>query len=265
MQHFLAVDESTKSAPWNMNGLHSHPHYEIYFLTKGTREYFFTNKSYHIEAPCIMIVPPHTMHMTEGGPFERINVDVSVDFLNGYHKAILAEQSMMVLKPTSDQAKELKLLFKEMIETDRHSKHTDDILTALLSYALHVISKIKSTDTEPIAFEKSYIPPLVLKAVNYLNVSYGENHTLDSLSKRFFVSKATLIYNFNKYLHCPPMDYLLMLRLSKAKEKLMNTDKSIKEISESCGFSSPNYFSLIFKRKENISPGNYRKYQSTKK
>jgi AraC-like DNA-binding protein len=61
------------------------------------------------------------------------------------------------------------------------------------------------------------------------------------------------------------MDYLLMLRLSKAKEELMNTEKSIKEISESCGFSSPNYFSLIFKRKENISPGNYRKYQNAKR
>ncbi len=248
-----------------MNGLHSHPHYEIYYLKKGTREYFFTNTSYHIEAPCLIIVPPYTMHMTEGGPFERINIDVAEDFLNEYQRVILAEKSTKILKPSDEQARELGGLFKEMIETDRHSKYTDDILNLLFAYALHVMSKIESPDMDAITFEKSYIPPLVLKAVNYLNVSYGENHTLDSLSKRFFVSKATLIYNFNKYLHCPPMDYLLMLRLSKAKERLMNTDESIKEISESCGFSSPNYFSLIFKRKENISPGNYRKYQNAKK
>ncbi len=247
-----------------MNGLHSHPHYEIYYLTKGSREYFFANTSHHIEAPCLIIIPPYTMHMTEGGPFERINIDLSEDYLNEYQKIVLAEKSTKILKPTEDQAQELLRLFKEMIETDRHSKYTDDILDALFAYTLHVASKIESPDADTVTFENSYIPPLVLKAVNYLNVSYGENHTLDSLAKRFFVSKATIMYNFNKYLHCPPMDYLLMLRLAKAKEELVNTDKSIKEISESCGFSSPNYFSLIFKRKENISPGNYRKYQKTK-
>jgi AraC-like DNA-binding protein len=205
------------------------------------------------------------MHMTEGGPFERINIDLSEDFLNEYQRVILAEKSTKILKPTEQQADELERLFKEMIDTDRHSKYADDILNSLFAYALHLMDKVQTPTPDAVSFEKSYIPPLVLKAVNYLNVSYGENHTLDSLSKRFFVSKATIMYNFNKYLHCPPMDYLLMLRLSKAKEELMNTEKSIKEISESCGFSSPNYFSLIFKRKENISPGNYRKYQNAKR
>lgn len=265
MKKFLEVEESIKTVPWNMNGLHSHSHYEIFFLTKGEREYFFTNVEYHIQAPCLIIIPPHTMHMTEGGPFERTIIDVSEDYLNPYQKAVLTEKSTKILKPSEEQSKELLCLFREMVETDRHSKHADDVLNALFSYTLHVISKIESPSINSVSFEKSYIPPLVLKAVNYLNASYGENHTLESLAKHFFVSKATIMYNFNKYLHCPPMDYLLTLRLSRAKEELMNTDKSIKEISESCGFSSPNYFSLIFKRKENISPGNYRKYQNTKK
>ena len=205
------------------------------------------------------------MHMTEGGPFERTVIDVSEDYLNSYQKSILSEKSTKILKPNEEQCAELMRLFREMVETDRHSKHTDDILNTLFSYILHVINKIRSHDIDSVSFEKSHISHLVLKAVNYLNVSYAENHTLDSLAKRFFVSKATIMYNFNKYLHCPPMDYLLMLRLAKAKEELINTNKSIKEISENCGFSSPNYFSLIFKRKENISPGNYRKYQNTKK
>ncbi len=265
MQHFMEVEESIKTVPWNMSGLHSHSHYEIFFLTKGEREYFFTNVAYHIQSPCLIIIPPHTMHMTEGGPFERTIIDVSEDYLNGYEKAVLAEKSTKILKPTDEQRNALAHLFKEMAETDRHSKHADEILNALFSYTIHYISKIEAPNINSVSFERSYIPPLVLKAVNYLNVSYGENHTLASLSERFFVSKATIMYNFNKYIHCSPMDYLLTLRLSKAKEDLINSDKSIKEISELCGFSSPNYFSLIFKRKEHISPGNYRKYQKTKK
>ena len=51
---------------------------------------------------------------------------------------------------------------------------------------------------------------------------------------------------------------------AKAKEFLLNTKKSVGEISELCGFSSSNYFGLIFKQKEGLSPANYRKHQHTK-
>ena len=50
------------------------------------------------------------------------------------------------------------------------------------------------------------------------------------------------------------MDFLLNLRLEKAKEALETTNKSICQIAEECGFRSANYFSLIFKRKEQLSP-----------
>mgnify|MGYP003319274626 CR=1 FL=1 len=54
-------------------------------------------------------------------------------------------------------------------------------------------------------------------------------------------------------------EYLLKVRLDNAKFLLLNTNKSIENIAESCGFSSANYFSLMFKRKIGISPLNYRK------
>jgi iron complex transport system substrate-binding protein len=95
-------------------------------------------------------------------------------------------------------------------------------------------------------------------------VHYAEKQTLESLAENFFVSKATLIYNFKKYASCSPIDFLLNVRLTKAKELLLNTKKSVNEISEICGFSSANYFGLIFKQKENLSPANYRKYQNSK-
>ena len=64
---------------------------------------------------------------------------------------------------------------------------------------------------------------------------------------------------------CSPIDYLLNVRLTKAKELLLSSKKSIGEISEECGFSSANYFGLIFKQKEKLSPANYKKYQNEKK
>ena len=68
---------------------------------------------------------------------------------------------------------------------------------------------------------------LVLKVLDYLYSHYQESQSLDSLAAQFFVSKATILYNFKRYLHTSPMDFLLNLRLEKAKEALETTNKSV--------------------------------------
>ena len=59
---------------------------------------------------------------------------------------------------------------------------------------------------------------------------------------------------FKKYTGVPPVQYHLDLKLLRAKEMLLYTDKSIKEISFELGFQSIYYFSRIFKQKLGGSP-----------
>ena len=93
---------------------------------------------------------------------------------------------------------------------------------------------------------------------------FKEKLTLQTISDTFFVSKATLLYNFKKYTNCSLIDFLLNIRLTKAKEMLTKGAWSVNQIAERCGFSSANYFGLIFKQKEGISPLHYRKNQRAK-
>jgi signal transduction histidine kinase/DNA-binding response OmpR family regulator len=53
-------------------------------------------------------------------------------------------------------------------------------------------------------------------------------------------------------------EYLVTVRLKKAKYLLLNTDKSVAEIALEVGFSSPAYFSTIFKNKVRQSPTEFR-------
>jgi transcriptional regulator GlxA family with amidase domain len=55
------------------------------------------------------------------------------------------------------------------------------------------------------------------------------------------------------------MEYVMRIRLNKAKGLLRNTNKSIEEVAFECGFSSANYFGLIFKKEIGLSPLNYKK------
>jgi len=64
---------------------------------------------------------------------------------------------------------------------------------------------------------------------------------------------------FKKYTGVPPVQYHLDLKILRAKEMLLYTDKSIKEISYELGFQSIYYFSRIFKNKIGVAPSEIRK------
>ena len=263
-QSFIEVEKVISTQPSKVHPIHSHKHYEIYFLTKGSRQLLFANSLYNVDAPAIVIIPPNKLHATEGGPFERYNVDASEIALDPFQLDIIEDKKLRLLKPTEKQAKMLTELLDEIRQLDPLKKHNNIAFNTLFSYYLYSIGKLAESTENIIEYHSDFVPSLVLNITNYLKVHYRDPITLDSLSKRFSVSKSTLIYNFNKYLHSSPVDYLINIRIQQAKAALRETNCSVVEIAESCGFSNANYFSLMFKRKVGLSPANYRKYQREK-
>ena len=263
-QSFIEVEKVISSQPRKIHPIHAHKHYEIYFLTKGTRRLLFANSLYSVDAPAIVIIPPQRLHATEGGPFERYNVDASAEALDPFQLDIIEDKQLRLLKPTEKQAQMLIELLDEIRQLDPLKKHNNIAFNTLFSYYLYSIGKLEE-DTENIVEHKAdFVPSLVLNIISYLKENYKEPITLDYLSHKFSVSKATLIYNFNKYLHSSPVDYLINIRIQQAKAALTDTNCNLSEIAERCGFANANYFSLMFKRKVGLSPANYRKYQREK-
>jgi len=64
---------------------------------------------------------------------------------------------------------------------------------------------------------------------------------------------------FKQFTGLAPNQYLLDLKIGKARNLLINTSLQIKQISDACGFENHFYFSRIFKRRTNLSPLSYRK------
>jgi AraC-like DNA-binding protein len=64
---------------------------------------------------------------------------------------------------------------------------------------------------------------------------------------------------FKKYTGVPPVQYHLDLKVLRAKELLLYSDKSVKEISYELGFQSIYYFSRVFKNKLGLAPSEIRK------
>lgn len=110
------------------------------------------------------------------------------------------------------------------------SNNNDEHLNSLVSYAKHLMYKqIDSTiDLKKIAAD------------------YG-------------VSYSKFRSDFKKQVGTSPLQYFLKLKIEKAKELLLSTTQTQKEIAIELGFESDFYFNRLFKEKSGMTPKAYRK------
>ncbi len=92
----------------------------------------------------------------------------------------------------------------------------------------------------------------------YIREHLTERITIEDLSRKANMSKATLFRIFKDEYGITPMELVIRERLRKAKE-MLSANMSIKEVCYACGFTDVNYFSRLFKARENMTPGNYQR------
>jgi AraC-like DNA-binding protein len=105
--------------------------------------------------------------------------------------------------------------------------------------------------------------PRVETVCSYVDTRYADKITTQDLCSKVFISESQLRLLFKNNLAVSPMEYILQVRLNKAKELLLETNRPIGEIARSVGFDDISYFIRVFRRKERITPAQYRRRVST--
>ena len=98
----------------------------------------------------------------------------------------------------------------------------------------------------------------VYKALEYIQLHYGENITAFDCSQYVALSYSQFSRTFKKVFGMGFPMYLNTQRCSFAEKLLLTTDMRVSEISESCGFSDTAYFIKQFKLRYGIPPAKYR-------
>lgn len=94
--------------------------------------------------------------------------------------------------------------------------------------------------------------------LQYIDLHYQEDITLESLSRSANVSKSECLRCFKSTLQTTPYKYLIEYRLSKAADLLKTTDMPIETIASSAGFHHVSHFGKCFRAKTGFSPSEYR-------
>ena len=97
----------------------------------------------------------------------------------------------------------------------------------------------------------------VEKVADYILSHYTEPVRLQDLSELIGLSQSYLQVIFKEVTGTSPIDYLINVRINRAKEFFKEGIMSVAQIAESVGFNDPFYFSRCFKKLEGMSPSEY--------
>lgn len=105
------------------------------------------------------------------------------------------------------------------------------------------------------------IPDVIISLQNYLDRSYSSDINLDLLARTFNISKFHMSREFKRCIGKSPIDYLIDVRIARAKTLLSDTDRPIADICQLVGIPNPNHFLYLFKEREGVTPSAFRKFK----
>jgi len=100
------------------------------------------------------------------------------------------------------------------------------------------------------------------ESIKYLEENYQKEYCLEDLAQAANLSPYHFIRVFKSQTGKTPYEFLMDLKLQKAKEMLLDSTKTITEICSELGFSSPSHFAAVFSKNVGETPKAYRKKYS---
>ncbi len=211
--------------------------YGISFCYDGQLIYTHNGKNYVSDKNHAIILPKGQSYMLYGnkkGIFPVINFDCN-DFLCDTHTVIQIKD----VNPYLSDYEQMKSL--SIFEKNR---------AKVMSIFYNIIHRLSS--------EFDSTPEILTPAINYLEKNYSDCSLTNSmLAKLCNISEVYFRRLFTEYFQKTPRQFIIDIRINKAKQMLADANLKINAVSEKCGFSNPYHFCRVFKQKTGLTPTEY--------
>lgn len=236
---------------------HFHKELEFIYSVEGSAIIHADQKKQYINAGDLCVVFPNQIHYYENlvdGKY--IVIVVSYDHLfnlKTLFRDFVPENHVINLK---EKGIDESVIFNCLTSVGEYAK------TAQLGYINIMVSKVlplfeltTRTQTKNTTINKVF---------DYCTENFRENISLSSVAEAIYVSK----YHISKLLNTKIMlsfsNYINLLRIQEACRLLVDTNKSVIDISESIGFGSVRSFNRAFIKFIKMTPTEYRRLHTEK-
>ena len=252
-------NRTSRNSGFKMSDYHYHDKHELYFLEKGKTEYFIGSEIYSLTSGNLIFIPKGEFHKTNisNDSFsERLLIVFDDNFLGGEFSKHIDELSKnKLIRISPEKLYKIKDIY-EKIEYEDTNRQIDYIEMEKL-YLKELLIQIKRNRIENNTFDLSESYKIVQDCATYICENYNLDLNLESLSKKYSLSKSYFSKLFKKVTGVGLNEYITAIRISASENMLLKDTISITEIATRCGFNDSNYFTSVFKKLKGITPKKY--------
>ncbi|HCE45917.1 MAG TPA: hypothetical protein DET40_20420 [Lentisphaeria bacterium] len=221
----------------------------LIYCLDGVGSFRLGETTYKINAGDIFYIPAHFTHGYECDPAIGWNIKW-MHFSGSYAENLLRIAGFSAVRPVRriGQNRQIINCFDKLyrILKAKRMNYSFDATRTFLDILFELIKV-----SEPQDMTRHLLESVTLESAN-----------LEAAAKQAGYSKFHFSRLFKKATGVSPWTYAVSLKLDKAKELLMNSDVSVKEVALTVGISDPNYFTRIFAKYAGMSPVKYRNVMS---
>lgn len=203
---------------------------------------------------------------------ELIISDVMMDVMDGYTlcrtiKENITTSHIPVILLTAHALDEHKMMgFESGADAFILKPFNEEILKVRVRKTIENREKVKEHFQKNLTFgdRKDKVPELDMTFMDKFRQIIEEHLTnsdlnVDDIGKNLGLSRVQLYRKLKSLTNYAPNELVRIIRLKKAEQYLINSEKSISEIAYNTGFSSPSYFTKCFREYFNENPTDYLK------
>lgn len=158
-----------------------------------------------------------------------------------------------------DNMEKLLIQFRQLLHITNASYYTDLSADYLLSLMMIELTQLNiNRITKKLNESDDVTNRRFINILEWIRLNIHTKIYIHELADRFDFNADYLTRLFKKHLGVSAIEYINGMKVSKAKELLSQSEKTVKEIAFFLGYEDEKYFMKLFKEYENITPTQYR-------
>lgn len=245
---------------------HSHDCISLIYIISGSCTYNIDEKLSSVSRGSLLIMKPGVKHKKIFASGEEV-VEFQIGFENISLKVLLNENileddAQLIFNFSKYNEEFLNCCREIKLEQDKDESGSGLVLKALVMKFIALFIKASHSEKDCLNGGKFNVEPYdkanMAKAVaSYIDINYTKKISLDRIAKNMYLSPAYLSKVFKEQTGESPINYLIKVRLSKAKQMLEERGISVKTAASAVGYNDIYHFSKLFKKHYGNPPSIY--------
>lgn len=235
--------------------------FHLFVLSSPPPDIYINGKQQTIERRRIFVINPGDSVYCDNAPKTKpfTSILIKPNVIDKIAKEMGVTKDIRFLKLQNPFSRDIICMIESLC---REIEHRDSFTLMLNCLETQIIILLLRQFKTNIKNDPKLLPDsatYINLGMEYMQTFYNSNITIEDICDEIHVSPFHFIRTFKQKTGLSPHQYLLSVRIQKAKELLQSGEYSVGEVAALCGFFSVPHFSNTFKSITGQSPSNYKR------